>query len=429
MSSPYKTFTCLTYGCKVNFADSSTISRQLINLGYSRIDNESEADIFIINTCSVTDMADKKAQKVIRKIHSKSPKSKIIVTGCYAQLKPNEIYDIPGVDYVIGTNEKLDADTYLQVLKDESKKSVSSVDNEKFNISYSTNERTRAFIKIQDGCDYNCTYCTIPNARGLSRSDSVSKTIHEIKKVLSCDIKEIVLSGVNIGDFGVKNNENLNNLLNEIEKIDNLNRYRISSIEPNLIDNEMIEIFSNSSKWVKHLHIPLQSGSNKILKKMKRRYTSKQYQMIINKIQKFFPNICIGVDVIIGFPGETESDFLLTYNFIKSLKISYLHVFSYSKRENTEANEYNNHLSMDIIKNRRVEMQKLSDIKYNAFTKQNIGSIRNVLFENHENGLLSGLTDNYLKVYVPGNVKYVNTIHKVKILDFDNIILGELFYE
>ena len=429
MSSPFKTFACLTYGCKVNFADSSTISRQLIDLGYSRINNDSEADIFVINTCSVTDMADKKAQKIIRKIHSKSPKSKIIVTGCYAQLKPNEIYDIPGVDYVVGTNEKLDANAYLQFLKDGSKNIVSSVNNDKFNVSYSTSERTRAFIKIQDGCDYNCTYCTIPNARGLSRSDSVSKTVHEIKKILTTNVKEIVLSGVNIGDFGVKNNENLTNLLIEIEKINNLNRYRISSIEPNLLNDQMINIFSNSSKWVKHLHIPLQSGSNKILKKMKRRYTSKQYQILIGKIQNKFPDICIGVDLIVGFPGETESDFLSTYNFIKNLNISYLHVFSYSKRENTEANKYKNHLSSETIKHRRVQMQKLSNMKFNEFINQNVGSIRNVLFENHENGLLTGLTDNYLKVYVPGKQKYVNSIHKVKILAYDEIILGELFYE
>ena len=422
MSSPFKTFSCITYGCKVNFADSSTISRDLINLGYSQINKDELADIYIINTCSVTDMADRKAQKLIKKINIKSPDSKIIVTGCYAQLKPDEIVQIPGVDYVVGMNEKLDVKSYIF---EKNEINVGEINNN-FNISYSTNERTRAFLKIQDGCDYSCTYCTIPNARGVSRSDTVLNTIRKIKEILSNDVKEIVLSGINIGDFGVKQNESFNQLLMELEKVYNLYRYRISSIEPNLINNTMINIFKSSNKWVKHLHIPLQSGSNKILKSMKRRYNTSEYEEKIKKLKKMFPYICIGVDVIVGFPGESDEDFNETYNFIKKLDVSYLHVFTYSRRENTKADKFLTQVDDKVKKARRIILQKLSKYKYENFVNKNINNVREVLFENYENGLLSGLSDNYMKVFVPGNKSHINSIKKVRILNNDKFIFGEI---
>ena len=422
MSSPFKTFSCITYGCKVNFADSSTISRDLINLGYSQINKDELADIYIINTCSVTDMADRKAQKLIKKINIKSPDSKIIVTGCYAQLKPDEIVQIPGVDYVVGMNEKLDVKSYIF---EKNEINVGEINNN-FNISYSTNERTRAFLKIQDGCDYSCTYCTIPNARGVSRSDTVLNTIRKIKEILSNDVKEIVLSGINIGDFGVKQNESFNQLLMELEKVYNLYRYRISSIEPNLINNTMINIFKSSNKWVKHLHIPLQSGSNKILKSMKRRYSTSEYEEKIKKLKKMFPYICIGVDVIVGFPGESDEDFNETYNFIKKLDVSYLHVFTYSRRENTKADKFLTQVDDKVKKARRIILQKLSKYKYENFVNKNINNVREVLFENYENGLLSGLSDNYMKVFVPGNKSHINSIKKIRILNNDKFIFGEI---
>ena len=422
MSSPFKTFSCITYGCKVNFADSSTISRDLINLGYSQISKDELADIYIINTCSVTDMADRKAQKLIKKINIKSPDSKIIVTGCYAQLKPDEIVQIPGVDYVVGMNEKLDVKSYIF---EKNEINVGEINNN-FNISYSTNERTRAFLKIQDGCDYSCTYCTIPNARGVSRSDTVLNTIRKIKEILSNDVKEIVLSGINIGDFGVKQNESFNQLLMELEKVYNLYRYRISSIEPNLINNTMINIFKSSNKWVKHLHIPLQSGSNKILKSMKRRYSTSEYEEKIKKLKKMFPYICIGVDVIVGFPGESDEDFNETYNFIKKLDVSYLHVFTYSRRENTKADKFLTQVDDKVKKARRIILQKLSKYKYENFVNKNINNVREVLFENYENGLLSGLSDNYMKVFVPGNKSHINSIKKIRILNNDKFIFGEI---
>ena len=423
MSSPYKTFSCITYGCKVNFADSSSISRDLINLGYSQINKDEIADIYIINTCSVTDLADRKAQKLIKKLNFKSPTSKIIVTGCYAQLKPQQIINIPGVDYVVGMNEKLDVNSY--VVENNYDTNVSEINNI-FNISHSTNERTRAFIKVQDGCDYSCTYCTIPNARGTSRSDTVNNTVMKIKEILNSNIKEVVLSGINIGDFGVKNKQSFNQLLIALENLDKLYRYRISSIEPNLINDNMFDVFRKSSKWVKHLHIPLQSGSDKILKKMKRRYDLKLYKDKILKLKKMFPDLCIGVDVIVGFPGETDEDFNETYNFIKKMDISYLHVFTYSRRENTKADKFSDQINDKIKKARRIVMQKLSDHKFKYFVNKNINDVREVLFENYENGLLSGLSDNYMKVFVPGNEKYVNTVQKVRILNNDKFIFGEI---
>ena len=426
MGSPYKTFAVQSFGCKVNFADTSFISQKLVKLGLSNVNDSEIADIYILNTCSVTENADKKASKYIKMIHSKAPQSRIIVTGCYAQLKPELIRDIDGVDLVIGMENKLDIEKYI-LNSDENIFRNNIKSTKKFNITYSLSERTRSFIKVQDGCNYSCTYCTIPNARGISRSDSIRETIKKIKSIVKTGIKEIVLSGINVGDFGI-NNENLYKLLLEIEKIDDLKRYRISSIEPNLLSDEIIELLSNSSKALPHLHIPLQSGSDKILKDMKRRYKSKNYRDLIYKIKKMIPNICIGVDVIVGFPSETMEDFMKTYDFLDELDISYLHVFSYSERDNTEAEKIKKKIKSSDIKFRRTLLQKLSKQKNKKYINQNINSVQSVLFENHENGYSHGLTENYIRVYVKSDNKYKNKIKRVKLIKDEGHIIGQ-FYE
>ena len=426
MSSPYKTFSCFTFGCKVNFADTSMIARQLIDLGCSHVNDNTNADICIINTCSVTDLADKKAQKLIKKINQNSPESKIIVTGCYAQLKPEEISAIKGVDFVIGADEKLNFKNYLLDDFSTNVKAGNIEDVIKFKPSYSLNERTRAFLKIQDGCSYNCTYCTIPMARGISRSGTIKETVDLIEKIIIKDIKEVVLSGINIGDFGIQHNQNLNMLIKELENIKNLVRYRISSIEPNLINHELVDLFYHSKKWARHLHIPLQSGSNKILNKMKRRYKVEDYIKLIENLKNKFPNICLGVDVIVGFPGESEKDFMKTYKMLENLEVSYLHVFSYSERDSTLAAQYDNKVQKIETKRRRKKLQELSDILFAKFINKNIGQIQSVLFQKYEDGLLSGISDNYLKVYVPGKKQYVNKIFNVELLRYDNFIFGKL---
>ena len=427
MSSPYKTFSCFTFGCKVNFADTSMIARQLVDFGCSQIYDDINADICIINTCSVTDLADRKAQKLIKKINYNSPNAKIIVTGCYAQLKPEEISNIEGVDYVVGADGKLDIDNYLFDEVGSSKIKTSKIEHvNDFKSSYSINERTRAFLKIQDGCSYNCTYCTIPMARGISRSGTIRETINSIEKILIKDVKEIVLSGINIGDFGIQHNQNLNMLIKELENVTKLVRYRISSIEPNLINDSMIDLFYSSNKWAKHLHIPLQSGSNKILKKMKRRYKVQDYIALIKKLKNKFSDICIGVDVIVGFPGESENDFKETYKILKELEVSYLHVFSYSERKNTLSANCINKVQKSDIKIRRRRLQELSVKLFDNFIKKNIGQIQSVLFQKYEDGLLSGISSNYLKVYAPGKKEYINKIFEVEILNNDKLIFGKL---
>ena len=425
MGSPYKTFASYTFGCKVNFADSSSISRQLVDLGFMTVHINDIADIYVINTCSVTALADKKAQKLIKKLNTRAPNSKIIVTGCYAQLKPNEIKNIPGVDYVVGAENKLNVRSYFIENNNNNSINVSKINSvNTFDISYSLNERTRAFLKIQDGCDYICTYCTIPRARGKSRSDNIDNTVIKIKDILQHGVKEIVLSGINLGDFGINKNENFLMLLKNIEQIKNLSRYRISSIEPNLINSDIIKLLSNSCKVARHLHIPLQSGSNNILKEMKRRYTIEYYEKTINRIKKLIPNICIGVDVIVGFPGEKEDDFEKTIKLLKKLKVSYLHVFSYSERDNTEAKKYNQNNTLEIVKERRKILQKPSIKLFKDFVNENINNKLNVLFEKYENGYLSGLTDNYIKVYVKDKQYYMKKIKQVKIISNEELTLG-----
>jgi len=426
MSSPYKTFSIKSFGCKVNLADSSMISKKLMQNGFSLVDFNDIADLYIINTCSVTNNADLKAEKFIKEINFRAPNSKIIITGCYAQLNPDRLLKNKGVDIVVGTEDKFNIEKYLYEIEGP-KKFISSINNvNNFDITHTTSERTRSFIKIQDGCSYNCTYCTIPNARGRSRSATIKETISKINSIIELGINEIVLSGINVGDFG-DNRENFYMLLKEIEKIDSLKRYRISSIEPNLLNNKILELLSKSTKALPHLHIPLQSGSNEVLKDMKRRYKIENYEKLINDIIRFIPNVCIGVDVIVGFPTETSENFISTYEFLEKLPISYLHVFSYSKRNNTEAEKFNNVVrSEDVLYRRRV-LQKLSQKKFNEHIQKNIGTIHEVLFENEKNKMMQGLSGNYIRINVKTNKNLNNLIKKVKIIKNENeLTLGEI---
>tara|TARA_B100001996_G_scaffold378192_1_gene361952 strand:+ start:1513 stop:2799 length:1287 start_codon:yes stop_codon:yes gene_type:complete len=426
MSSPYLKFAYHTFGCKVNFADSCMISRQLVEQGLSQVNINEDADIFILNTCSVTENADRKAQKFIKKLNIKYPESKIIVTGCYAELKPTEISKIKGVSKVIGLNDKFNTEEYYNLISENIiTKSPTTVND--FQISYSLSERVRAFIKIQDGCDYICSYCTIPKARGKSRSGKIVEIINVIKDLVNNGIKEIILSGINIGDFGKGNNENLLDLLKEIELVKDLDRYRISSIEPNLLSDDIVDFLSKSKKALPHLHIPLQSGSEKVLKNMRRRYTAKDYKILINKLNKIIPNICIGVDIIVGYPTESKEDFLETYEFINELNVSYLHVFSYSDRASTYANSLNSKVSSEEKKYRRKLLQKLSKSKFSSYVNNNLKSSKKVLFENYNNGILDGLTENYIRVYSPGEKKFINHIKKVNLINYaNNDVYGEL---
>ena len=425
MSSPYKTFSYYTFGCKVNFADSCIISKQLVDKGLSEVKIDDNADIYIVNTCSVTENANKKAEKFINKLHKKSPYSKIIVTGCFAQLDPDRIYKIPGVSYVVSAENKFNIDYYLDFdSKENIINDISQIND--FNISYSTNERTRAFLKIQDGCDYICSYCTIPMARGKSRSESIQNTILKIKEITRKGINEIVLCGINVGDFGINNNESLLDLLIALEEVEHLKRYRISSIEPNLLNEELINFISNSTKALPHLHIPLQSGSDTVLKSMKRRYKTKDYKNLINIINNSISNICIGVDVIVGYPNESEKLFNETYSFLKELEISYLHVFSYSDRENTLSEKMNSIVRVEDKIRRRKLLQKLSDIKYNKFINQNVSQVKEVLFENYNEGFIDGFSDNYIRVYAKGDIQLLNSIKKVKILKNDINTYGQI---
>ena len=426
MSSPYLKFAYHTFGCKVNFADSCMISRQLVEQGLSQVNINEDADIFILNTCSVTENADRKAQKFIKKLNIKYPESKIVVTGCYAELKPTEISKIKGVSKVIGLNDKFNTEEYYNLISENIITKNPTTFND-FQISYSLSERVRAFIKIQDGCDYICSYCTIPKARGKSRSGKIVEIINVIKDLVNNGIKEIILSGINIGDFGKGNNENLLDLLKEIELVKDLDRYRISSIEPNLLSDDIVDFLSKSKKALPHLHIPLQSGSEKVLKNMRRRYTAKDYKILINKLNKIIPNICIGVDIIVGYPTESKEDFLETYEFINELNVSYLHVFSYSDRASTYANSLNSKVSSEEKKYRRKLLQKLSKSKFSSYVNNNLKSSKKVLFENYNNGILDGLTENYIRVYSPGEKKFINHIKKVNLINYaNNDVYGEL---
>ena len=416
MSTQYKRIAFHTLGCKLNFSETATISRDFIRHGFEKVDYRDKADFYVLNTCSVTDNADKEARKLIRQAKRRNPDSSVAVIGCYAQLKPNEISEIDGVDIVLGAEEKFNLLDHLDAidLKGKVKVIQSEIDHvHTFIPSYSTGERTRSFLKIQDGCDYSCSFCTIPLARGESRSNTVENTMKTARKVAETDTREIVLTGVNIGDFGKGSKETFYALIQQLDTLERIDRIRISSVEPNLLTNQIIEFCAQSEKFMPHFHVPLQSGSNKILKKMKRRYDREYYEDRVKRIKFNVPDACIGADVIVGFPGETEDDFIETYNFLNELNISYLHVFTYSERSNTGAVEMGERVSKETKADRSKMLHILSDKKQRYFYDQFINKNRPVLFENIKNGKIIGHTDNYIKVQVEGGTSLINTIQPV----------------
>jgi threonylcarbamoyladenosine tRNA methylthiotransferase MtaB len=420
MSTPTKRIAFHTLGCKLNYSETSTISRDLIHNGFEKVDYQDTADIYVINTCSVTDNADKEARKLIRQAKRSNPSANIAVIGCYAQLNPDEIADIDGVDIVIGAEEKFNLLEHLNELSVKEEKMIlgSDINNvHLFEPSYSIGDRTRSYLKIQDGCDYTCSFCTIPLARGKSRSGTINATIALAKEVALAGAKEIVLTGVNIGDFGAGSDETLLDLLIELDEIEGVQRFRISSIEPNLLNNDIITFCNMSKKFVPHFHIPLQSGSNKILKAMRRRYDRDLYVDRINSIKSLNSDTCIGVDVMVGFPGESDEDFLETYNFLNDLDISYLHVFTYSERQNTYAIQINETIPKPVKAERSKTLHALSNKKRRLFYDQFISTKRDVLFENVRNGKLFGHTDNYIKVEVEKYQNRSNQIHSIKLTE------------
>ena len=418
MSTPTKRVAFHTLGCKLNFSETATISRDFICHGFEKVDYRDKADIYVLNTCSVTENADKEARKLIRQAKRRNPESSVAVIGCYAQLKPNDIAAITGVDMVLGAQEKFNLLNHLDTidLNGGTKVIQSEIDHvHKFTPSYSSGERTRSFLKVQDGCDYTCSFCTIPLARGKSRSDSIENTMKVAKEVAQTDTRELVLTGVNIGDFGKGTSETFFDLIQQLDTLDGIDRIRISSIEPNLFTDEIIEFCATSQKFMPHFHVPLQSGSDKILGDMRRRYKRDLYQNRVEKIKSVLPDACIGVDVIVGFPGETNNDFLNTYNFLNELEISYLHVFTYSERPDTDAVEMGEAVSKEKRAERSRMLHILSDKKRRFFHDQFVNQRRPVLFENMKNGKLLGHTDNYIQIQTDGTPDLINTIHPVKL--------------
>ena len=420
MSTQAKRVAFHTLGCKLNFSETATISRDFLHHGFEKVNYRDKADIYVLNTCSVTENADKEARKFIRQVKQRNPNSSVAVIGCYAQLKPNDIAAIDGVDIVLGAEEKFNLLNHLDSinLNGSTKVIQSEIDHvHKFTPSYSSSERTRSFLKIQDGCDYTCSFCTIPLARGQSRSDTISNTLKVAKEVAETETREIVLTGINIGDYGKGSNETFFDLIQQLDLLDGIDRIRISSIEPNLLTNEIIEFCASSKKIMPHFHVPLQSGSDKILSAMRRRYKRDLYVNRVTRIKQTIADACIGVDVIVGFPGETEKDFLDTYNFLNELDISYLHVFTYSERPNTDAIEMSEIVSKEIRRERSKMLHILSDKKRRFFHDQFISKYRPVLFENMKNGKLLGHTDNYIQIQMEGGSDLINSIHSVKLVD------------
>ena len=420
MGTPTKKVAFYTLGCKLNFSETSTIARDFVKYGFEKVKFDTVADFYVINTCSVTENADKEAKKLIRKAKRNSPDSKIAVIGCFAQLQPNSIAKLNGVDIVLGANDKFDLIKYLNETNVEMSTKVirSDIDEvHSFKPSYSMDERTRSYLKVQDGCDYTCSFCTIPLARGKSRSGTISDTIKAAKDIAKSGNKEIVLTGVNIGDFGKVNDESFIDLIKELDSINELNRIRISSIEPNLLTDEIIEFCNLSKKFMPHFHIPLQSGSDKILKAMRRRYDKKVYQNRIKKIKDTNQDTCIGVDVIVGFPGESDEDFLETYNFLIDLDITYLHVFSYSERADTNAIKLNEKVSKSDKSKRSKMLHILSEKKKHSFYNNFINKKRPILFEGLRNGFLVGHTDNYIKTLVKIPVSFNNKIVDINLME------------
>lgn len=411
-----------TLGCKLNYSETSTIGRMFNDAGFETVNFTDPADVYIINTCSVTENADKKCRKVVKEALKHSPSAYVTIVGCYAQLKPKEIAEIEGVDMVLGAAEKFRIVEFISDLTKNPKAVIHNSPIEETNqfvSSYSYGDRTRTFLKVQDGCDYSCTFCTIPLARGESRSDTIENIVKQAEEIAASGVKEIVLTGVNIGDFGIragKREDKFFDLVKALDEVDGINRIRISSIEPNLLSNEIIEFVSQSKRFVPHFHIPLQSGSNKILGLMRRRYKRELYQDRVATIKSFMPNACIGVDVIVGFPGETREDFIDTYNFINDLDISYLHVFTYSERENTPAIDMKGTVPGSQRADRSKMLHILSEKKRRAFYETQIGNTAEVLFEaDHKEGYMHGFTKNYVKVKVKYDPVLVNELKQVKL--------------
>ncbi len=433
MATP-KTVSFYTLGCKLNYSETSSIGRLFEDAGYQEVQFKDGANIYVINTCSVTDFADRKCRKIVRQALRHSPQAFVVVIGCYAQLKPKEISEIPGVDLVLGAAEKFRILEYIDDLSKAPDKGMviaGEVQEAKdFVNAFSFGDRTRSFLKVQDGCDYNCSFCTIPMARGKSRSDTIENVVVNAEKIAAMGVKEIVLTGVNIGDFGngteviegmrPKKEALFIDLIRALDKVEGISRFRISSIEPNLCTNEVIEFVANSNRFVPHFHIPLQSGNNKQLKAMRRRYKRELYADRVAKIVELMPHCCIGIDVIVGFPGETEEDFLETYRFINDLNISYLHVFTYSERPNTPAAEMTGVVSVQERRRRNQMLTILSEKKRRYFYEKHLGEVRPVLFEkSKEAGRMAGFTDNYIKIDTPLNEALLNEIRMVNLIDFD----------
>ena len=408
-----------TLGCKLNFSETSSIARLLENEGFEKKNFDDAADVYVINTCSVTENADKECRQLVRRIQRRSPESFIVITGCYAQLKPAEIANIPGVDLVLGAAEKFNIVNHLKELSKNDTAKICSCDIEEvdgFNSSWSVNDRTRTFLKVQDGCDYNCSFCTIPMARGKSRSDSIKNVVANATSLASNGVKEIVLTGINLGDF--KNDATDNNpaesffdLIKALDEVNGIERYRISSIEPNLLSPEIISFVAKSNKFMPHFHIPLQSGSNKILGLMRRRYKRELYAERVAEIKKQIPHACIGVDVIVGFPGETDEQFKETFDFLHSIDVSYLHVFTYSERDNTLAVTMPDVVPQSIRNERNKTLRNLSFMKMQHFNAAHNGQTRKVLFEHADkNGMMEGYTDNYIRIQTPFRAEWVNQL-------------------
>jgi threonylcarbamoyladenosine tRNA methylthiotransferase MtaB len=409
-----------TLGCKLNFAETSAIARSFADAGYGRVEIEEQPDVVVINTCSVTDQADKKCRHIVRKALNGNPNAFVAVIGCYAQLKPDEIAAIPGVDLVLGANEKFNLPDHVAQL--EAKRPSGQViaghikETKEFVPSYSTGDRTRTFLKVQDGCNYFCAFCTIPLARGRSRSASIQETLQQARNAIADGAKEIVLTGVNIGDFGTTNGETLLDLIQALDQLDGVERYRISSIEPNLLTDEIIQFVAGSKKFVPHFHIPLQSGDDEVLKAMRRRYLTDLYKARVETIRQAMPDACIGVDVIVGFPGETDAHFENTYSFLHELPVSYLHVFTYSERANTTALRIEDVVPMELRHERNKRLRILSNKKRRAFYESQLGSTRKVLFEASEHeGFMHGFTENYVKIEQLFNAELINQVRYVRL--------------
>ena len=432
MSTPTTRVAFHTMGCKTNFSETSTISREMMAYGLQQVSFRDTADVYVLNSCSVTENADKEARKLIRQARRRNPDAAVAVIGCYAQLQPTEIAAIPGVELVVGAAEKFNLFNHLSSLKTNGRATIIQSPIEKaqsFQPSYSATERTRAYLKIQDGCNYNCSFCTIPLARGRSRSDNIANTVNIAQQIAVTEAREIVLTGVNIGDYGSSGDENFFQLIQALDNVNGIDRFRISSIEPNLLTDEIIAFCAHSKKFVPHFHIPLQSGTDSILRRMKRRYDTALYSSKIEKINDLIPDCCIGVDVIVGFPGEEEDDFLATRSFLKNLDISYLHVFTFSDRVNTEAASLNNKVSKDEKSYRSKIMHMISDEKRFEFYEKCLKQIRPVLFERSVNGMNQGYTDNYIKVQVAADMNYENKLLEVTLNKNHGSYMSGLFKE